>query len=222
MQLDEVRKSIHVIRPIVIAILIFLLWFYSLSAYGMGLNRKIDGLLIGTEEEFGVTDGIRYGLPRGRCVLLGVSMTGLGVEAISYQGQHLGCHLFHRVDDVLNEAGWCSQWVVPNAPSPCTAHLQPKIQTSYTGFLGCPPGCQYSPYQMGWSGNSHATSYEVQRNSYGNWYNHYTGTQTSTTGTSNGTTSPGVYRLRAVNEYGESDWVYFTLHVQCSSTQNPW
>lgn len=116
---------------------------------------------------------------------------------------------------------------VSYTPFACTGPLPappvpaPTINVSYTAFLGCQPGCGYSPYLIEWSG-SNASSYEVQSKIYGNWINHYTGTGTSTLGTSNGTSSPGYYRVRAVNAAGESDWSNHTLWVQCSSTQNPW
>ena len=74
----------------------------------MGGGEKIEGLRVGDEPDFNVVDGKKFYLSQARCVLLGVSMTGVGVQAISYTPSHLECQLFQRVDVLLQEETWCS------------------------------------------------------------------------------------------------------------------
>jgi len=114
MLLQKQRKSTFTI--LVICILGIGTWSYQSDAYGMGYGERIDGLLVGVDE---APDGVIYGMGRSRCVLKGISLTGLGVEAISYGDLHRACELYRRVDDLIKVGAWCSQWVFPGSPGEC-------------------------------------------------------------------------------------------------------
>lgn len=109
MLLQKQRKSTFVINALVIGTLAFGVLSLPSDAYGMGKGKKIKGLL---ERKV-------FGLSTGQCVRQGISLTGKGVEAISYNGSHLECQMFHRIDNLLINPSWCSQWVVPGAPDYC-------------------------------------------------------------------------------------------------------
>ncbi|MDH3691763.1 MAG: hypothetical protein OEU36_20160 [Gammaproteobacteria bacterium] len=98
---------------------------------------------------------------------------------------------------------------------------KPKINGTSVMFMGCPPGCGTSPYVMNWTATNY-DSFDIEVKLFGSWLHHYSGTATSTTGTSVGTLMTGEYRVRAKNSYGNSGWTKMFLPVQCTSNQNPW
>lgn len=117
MLLQKQHKLTITIRALVICILGIGTWSYQSDAYGMGYSQKIEGkllhegrLLVPDDEPY----GIQFDMGRSRCVLFGVSSTGYGVKAISYDVLHTACYLYRIVDDVVSAgANWCSQWVFP-------------------------------------------------------------------------------------------------------------
>ena len=82
---------------------------------GMGNNYLIHGNLAA----FPPVNGVKWGMPIGRCVLMGVGFTGHGVEAVSYRPNGLECRFYNQVIDTNFNNDWCSQWVVPNSPDEC-------------------------------------------------------------------------------------------------------
>jgi hypothetical protein len=121
--------------------------------------------------------------------------------------------------------GWSTSGGQPPAEA-CTEQPQvpgckPALQSASAAFLGCPPGCGHSPYELSWSGSANATSFEVQYNWGGSWGSYYSGTGLSVLA-STGPQYTEFFRVRAVNSYGASDWINLPIHVQCSDMHDPW
>ena len=121
--------------------------------------------------------------------------------------------------------GWSTSGGQPPAAvcnaQPDVPGCKPTLASANAAFLGCPPGCGHSPYELSWSGSPNTTGYEVQYNSYGTWISYYSGTGSSVLA-STGTQYAEFFRVRAVNSYDASDWVQLPLSVQCSENQDPW
>jgi len=129
-------KTTITIRALMICTLVFGTWFHPLDAYGMGSQQKIVGQrmdLLGDDEE--EEDDVLFGLPPGQCVIQGIMRTGLGAEAISYQASTQSCLIYLEVDNVIPGGGWCSQWVVPNAPQYCVPSSEDSAGSDLSGVV---------------------------------------------------------------------------------------
>jgi hypothetical protein len=96
----------------------------------------------------------------------------------------------------------------------------PQAAECGTTFLGCPYGCQESPYMMSWSA-ANATDYELQHLTYGLWTTFSFGPGTSDL-YSTGTQYSEFFRVRGVNESGAGSWCNMYLQVQCSDYYDPY
>ena len=215
MLLQKQRKSTFTISALVIGTLLAF-WTWLLPAYGMGPTEKIEGILEDLPE-FGAPEGVQIGLSIGRCALKGISLTGQGVEAISYQGSTFTCEFFSHVDDLLTGTDWCSQWVLPGTADPCLDTVKPKkVIMNNKSFVYChKPACAL--WDVWASGGDLATGFRIKRSfsKYGNYSKVQTETSISYFNV-HGSDTTLWWKICGFNEYGQTCSAPFRTGAQCS------
>lgn len=199
-------KSNFAIKALAVVGLAVGILLHSLDAHGMGHGERIIGHLESTD----------YGRNVGGCFNLAVSRTGLGVEAMSYAGGHLRCDMFHSVDSLQTIGGWCSTWVVQNAPNECAVDPPPPAPSA-PGFTIEWQHCQglTAVYALDWWVDSETigpVTYKLEQRVNGIWLPAYEGSSTHFTFGCPGNTR---FRVKATNEGGSSEWTERLANHDC-------